>query len=149
MSRVVAPLRLRRALAALAVAVSLASVAACGDSPTQSNPLAGSYTATVFRVLPEGSTQMLDVRAAGGTLTIVIAEDNTTTGELFLPGALIGGTDFRAPMTGRATVNAGVLSFTQGADTFIRDLRWSVGSGTVSVSDQLLAGDRYTITLSR
>jgi type IV secretory pathway protease TraF len=140
-----------RLLRATLTAGALAALAACaGDGPSSANPIAGTYVATVFTVVPEGTTNALDIKASGGSLTITIAEDNASTGQLFIPKSLTGDpTDFVATMTGTAVVNGSTLTFTQLSDTFVRDLTWTVSGRTISVTNQLLMGDRYTIVLTR
>jgi hypothetical protein len=136
------PARLRRTAVRLAAFASVAAVAACGDNPASANPIAGTYTASTFQVIPEGMTNALDVKAAGGTLTITVNEDNTTSGQLVVPGALIGSpTDFVASMAGTVTVTGSTATFHQTADTFIRDLTWTVSGHTISVNGQVLTGD--------
>jgi hypothetical protein len=142
--------RLRRTTALLAAIAAVSLLGACGDDPVSTNPIAGTYTATTFMVTPEGTTAPIDLKAGGATLTISIAEDNSTTGQLVVPKALTGeATDFVASMAGTVTSSGGGVVFHQTADTFVRDLTWTVSGRTISVSNQVLTGDSYTITLSR
>lgn len=136
-----------RKLAAVFAAVGV--LTACGgDSPTQAETIVGTYTATTFRVTPAGQS-MLDILALGGSLTLTIAPDNTTTGALSVPSTVAGGTAFFASMAGTATRTGGTVRFQQAIDTFVRDLAWTVNGKTLQVSDVTAGSSRFTITLTR
>jgi len=140
---------IRRALLAPAF---IALFAACGitDNLTgHASPVAGTYSAIVFTVTPAGQAP-IDVLAKGGNLTIAIDGDNGATGTLDLPASVAGGTAFSANMKGTAIVNGGTLHFQQDADTFVRNLNWTiVGPQQISVSNQVVSGTTYTITMIR
>jgi hypothetical protein len=95
---------------------------ACGDSAGPET-VAGTYVATVFTL--SGATDA-DVLAAGGSITMTLKADGTTTGTFFVPASLNGGTDFTADLSGTFTVTGQALHFTQVADTFIRDVTWVI-----------------------
>jgi hypothetical protein len=130
--------------------LAIASVlSACGgDTPTETNALAGSYRATTFRVTPSGQSA-IDVLAQSGTLTITIGADNATSGSLFLPASVTGGTALTESMTGTAVRTGNSLQFQQAADTFVRNLTWAVSGNTLTVVDQTAGSARFTITLAR
>ena len=139
----VARLRPLHALAAVAL------LAACGDdSPTEPATLAGTYRATTFRAAIDGASP-IDVLAGGGTLTLTIDADARTTGTLDIPAALTGGAPFRESMAGTAVRTGDVVRFRQDADTFVRDLAWSVSGRTLQVTDQQAGTTRFTIVLAR
>ena len=79
-----------------------------------------------------------DVLAEGGSLTITLNADGTTSGSLLVPAALNEGVDFTADMAGTFSLVGDSLSFSQNADSFVRDMSWTVngsdieGSGTFS-----------------
>ena len=106
---------------------------ACGDDATAPASVAGQYTATTFNLVQAVDTT--DVLAAGGNLFITLTASGTTTGQLFVPAALNGGTPFTASMDGTFTLNNGVVTFSQAADTFVRDLPFTV-------TGKALAGSR-------
>lgn len=134
-----------RMLAIVLTVIVLAT--GCGSTGPASQ-LTGSYTATVFRVTPTGQGQ-IDVLAAGGSLMIVIAESGVTTGTLSLPASVAGGSTFTASMSGTATLTGSRVVFAQGADSFVRDLDWTLSGSTISVTNQTIQGATYTISLTR
>lgn len=136
----------RSALAAVAM---LSAVAACGDDGVvDPDPVAGTYTATTFRVTPPAATE-INVLTEGGSLTIVIGANSTTTGTLNLPASVTGGTPLQASMAGTVERNGNGVSFDQTADTFVRDLNWTVAGNTITVTNQSVGGASYTIVLTR
>lgn len=143
---------LRRTSVTLAV-VSLLTACA-SDAPTETETLAGTYRAQVFRVTPPGRAE-IDVLAAGGSLTITVGEDNVTSGSLSLPASVTGESALTESMAG--TVARAVTSlesvasfqFRQAADTFVRDLVWTRNRDVLSVSNQAAGGARFTIMLAR
>jgi hypothetical protein len=137
-----------RRLPFAAAAAALALGACNGDEPTASAPLAGTYVATTFQVTPAGQSTT-DVRAAGGSLSLLIAPDNTTSGTLSIPPSLNGGTPLNASLAGTATRSGNTVRFTQSAATFVRDLTWTASGTTLQVTDQTAGSARFTITLTR
>lgn len=131
-----------------AVAI-MSTLAACGDDGViDPDPIAGVYTATTFRVAPSGQ-QEINVLAQGGSLTMTIGANNTTTGSLNLPATVTGGTALQASMAGRAERNGNGVKFEQTADTFVRDLNWTVINNTITVTNQTVGGATWTIVLAR
>ncbi|MGQ0701709.1 MAG: hypothetical protein ACT4PM_01085 [Gemmatimonadales bacterium] len=107
----------------------------------------GTYAASlIFRVTPPGG-EPIDVRGPGGSLSITIRRDGTTTGSLHLPASVTGGAPFTGSMEGTAVITGLTVRFEQEADTFVRDLLWSRIEDTLVVVDQDVNGTRYTITL--
>lgn len=139
-----------RGVLARAALLALAATAACSSTPVAPTPasLAGNYSATVFRVTPPGQPQV-DALAAGGSITIAIASGGTTTGTLFLPASVTGGSAFTASMAGSITVAGSSVQFVQSADSFIRNLTFTVSGTTLTVTNGVAAGASYTITLTR
>jgi len=135
-----------RSLPALLMVVTLA--AGCGGTEPSTNPLVGTYSATVFQFTRSGQSAT-DLLAAGGSMTISINSSNTTSGSLNIPASVTGGAPFVASMAGTAVLSGSTVQFQQAADTFIRDLDWTFLGGSLTVTNQLVAGDTYTITLTR
>ena len=107
----------------------------------------GTYAASlIFRITPPGG-EPIDVRAAGGSLSITFRSDGTTTGSLHVPASVTGGAPFTASMAGTAVITGLTVRFEQEADSFVRDLVWSRIEDTLVVLDQDVSGTRYTITL--
>ena len=101
---------------------SLPVAAGCSDAVSPES-LAGTYAATEFTLSGEVSG---DVLAAGGSLSITLNADGTTSGSVFVPAALNDGQDFNASLVGTFTLTDGSVTFTQDADTFVRDITWQV-----------------------
>jgi hypothetical protein len=133
----------------LAVATMTAAFAACGgDDPEQPTSLAGTYAATTLLFTPPDRPQ-IDVLAQGGALTLTIAADNRTSGTLSVPASAAGGTAFTASMAGTAVREGGLVHFEQSADSFVRDLVFTVGPNTLTARQTLSAGTGYTVTLTK
>src|SRR6266566_4781292 len=111
-------------------------LAACGDDSTGPASVAGQYAATT------------DVLAAGGSLTITLTANGTTPGQLFVPAALNGGTPLTASMDGTFTLSNGVVTFSQAADTFVRDMPFTVLGKTLAGSKDF-SGTTVTVVLTR
>jgi len=143
-------LRRLPALRRLPITLAVASIlAACGsDTPTETTALAGSYRATTFRVTPSGQSA-IDVLAQAGTLTLTVGADNATSGSLTVPASVSGGTALTASMAGTAVRTGNTVRFQQSADTFVRDLVWTVSNNALTVADQAAGSARFTITLAR
>jgi hypothetical protein len=127
---------------------AMLSVAASGGCSTEPSEVSGTWVATVFSVTPSGEAT-IDLLAAGATLTITIDAENMTTGSLDIPAGVGGAEPFSASMAGTAIVSETTLTFDQSADTFVRDLVWSRGALTLTVTNQSIGGDVWTITLTR
>ena len=141
-------LRARRLVLAVVPALALAS--GCkNDVSIESDVLAGSYTATSFLVTPSGQPTV-DVIAKGGSLTITIAADSTTTGLLSLPAGALSPQGGTASMAGRVFQRAdGTFRFEQpAADTFIEQLAWQQFTDAL-VSTSFLVNTQFQITLRK
>ena len=123
---------------------SLLLAAGCSDAIGPES-LAGTYVATEFTLAGEVSG---DVLAAGGSLSITLNADGTTSGSVFVPAALNDGEDFTASLAGTFTVVDGSITFTQDADTFVRDITWEV-DGTRLRGAGTFSGVTITVVLTR
>jgi hypothetical protein len=128
-------------------AATISAVCGCGSTES-SNALAGTYVATVFNVAPTGQAQV-DVLAAGGSLTLTIASDNSTTGNLSVPASANSGVPFTASMAGTVSLSGSIVRFQQSADTFVRDLDWTRSGSNLIVVSQVAGGAAFTLTLTR
>ncbi len=138
---------LRSVLVAAGVSVLLAGCS--GDDTTGPGGLQlGTYTATTFNVTPAGGAP-INVLGDGGSLVITLHAGGSTTGTLTVPGTITGGTPFVASMAGTVTVTSLTVTFTQSADSFVRDLTWSRQGQILAVTNQMVAGTSYTIALQR
>lgn len=113
------------------------TAAACADDPlSPEERVAGEYTATTLTVNQGGAT--FDALQTGARLDIILRENGTTTGRLFVPQGDEDGGDFEADLTGTFTVSEDGqrVTFDQAADTFIRDVEFTV-QGNQLVSNAL------------
>ena len=132
----------------LVVSLLAATLSGCGGSTAPNPIIEGPYTATTFRVVPQGQA-LIDVLAAGGSLSITIAPNGTTTGTLNVPASAAGGTAFTASMAGTAVLTGSTVRFTQNADSFVRNLDRTVSGKTLSVQGLTAGSGTFTITLTR
>lgn len=125
------------------------SGAGCSSDPTASEPqLPGSYSATVFSVIPSGQTA-INVLSAGGGLSIVIDANSAVTGTLTIPAALTGAGTEVVSMAGTALLSGSTVQFNQAEDTFVRDLDWELTTASLRVVSQVAGSASFTITLTR
>jgi hypothetical protein len=120
------------ALPQLAITLSV-TLAACGGgdsfSPTVET-VSGAYTASTFTATTtSGTTNLL---AAGATVSVTLASNGTTTGRLFVPGGAEGGGDLDADLTGTWSLTGSTVTFSQTADTFIRDVQFTATENRLS-----------------
>ncbi len=116
--------------------VGLVVVAACGgeDGPggvaSPGSGAAGAYTATSFTLNQGGPEE--DLLAQGSAITLNLLTDGTTTGHMFVPGALTSdGTDFDEDLDGTWTRAGDVVRLEHSADTFLRDIDLVVSGNTL------------------
>ena len=144
------PTTLRR-LRGLALLPFLALANSCTPDVNVSivgDVLAGNYVATSFLITPTGQPTF-DVLAKGGSLTINIAADSTTTGLLSLPAGTPGGQQGTADMAGKVSQQAnGTFIFNQPANTFIKQLSWQQFTDAL-VSTTFLSNTQFQITLRK
>jgi hypothetical protein len=125
--------RFRRFALVVSAIVAGASTGCGGSDPTlpPKVDLTGSYVATYFRVTPTGKPT-IDVLARGGSLTLKIAADKSTTGTLSMPADVFGSAPVSANMAGTAHVSGYSVRFEQAVSTFVNQLGWIAGGGTIS-----------------
>lgn len=80
-----------------------------------------------FKTTAAGQT--VDWLAEGGSLTIELDKDGSTTGWIFLPGADAEGEDFEADLIGTWEVRGETIYFNHDADTFVRDMPFFLRDG--------------------
>jgi hypothetical protein len=131
--------------------MSAISLAACGRDVITATPesLSGAYTAAVFSTTTGGQTT--DQKALGGFINITLNDDRTTTGLMHVAAAN-GAPASDASMAGTWTVIGTQVRFVQSADTFIKNMIFTVTSapgvsGTTLVGDHTSAGTRIQVTL--
>jgi hypothetical protein len=112
-----------RSVRALFVAAALLAPA-CGDDETPFSPsvetVSGSYAATSLTATAGGIT--VNLLQLGGSLTLVLNQDGTTTGRLFAPGLGVNGEDIDQDLAGTWTLDGSTVTFDHPGNTFIRDV---------------------------
>jgi hypothetical protein len=115
---------------------------------TDPDPIIGTFLATTFSETPAGQAPV-NVLARGGTLGINIANNLVTAGSLILSPNVTGGAAFTASMAGVADTTGGRVRFVQAADSFVRDLVFTLVGNRLEAVNQTVAGTVYTLVLTR
>lgn len=141
-------LSLGKSCASLAL---LVAITGCGsDSTGPAGPPVGSYAATQF--VATGSFGQVNHLTNGGSLNMTLAANGTTTGHLHM-AASGSNPAFDADMAGTWTMNGNVVDFDQTADSFVRDMHFTlqpIATNTWDlVGDQVFSGTRIQLTLRR
>ena len=132
--------------------ICAAIVLACGsDTPTDTGTgLEGSYNATQWSTT--GTSGQTNQLLAGSTLNITLNANHTTTGHMHVTAQ---GNDpaFDADMAGTWAKDGNTVSFSQGADTFVRDMDFTVAPASSTrwslVGDHVFSGTRVQISLTQ
>lgn len=141
--------RFARHALAFATLVMLGATAACGsdDATGPGMPdVAGSYDATVLTASALGATH--DMLAEGASIHLVLAEDGTSSGHLFVPATEFTGEGVDEDLAGSWTLDGTTVTLTQSADTFLRDVPLGV-DGAQLIGDQTIGGVAVHLVLER
>jgi hypothetical protein len=129
----------------LAVAIS---AAACGDSNAPTGVPVGTYTAILFRTT--GASGQRDELAAGSTINLNLASNGTTSGHLHV-AASASNPALDADMAGTWREAGDVVTFSQQADTFVKDMPFTLSNdpvkGWILVGDKSFNSVRIQLTL--
>jgi hypothetical protein len=128
-------------------AVLLLAAGGC-RRPTEPDPVVGTFLATTFQLTPTGQAP-INVLSQGGTLGINVANNFVTAGTLILPASVTGGTAFTASMAGTATRTESIVRFTQPADTFVRNLTFTLTDDRLEAVNQTVGGATYNLILTK
>jgi hypothetical protein len=140
---------LQKSATLLALAIS---VAACGGDSTSpsTDPPAGNYNAITF--VTTGSSGQRDELAAGGSLQMTLHPDHTSSGHLHI-AASSSSPVFDADMAGTWTASGNVVTISQAADTFVRNMPFTLDldpvNGYVLLGDKSFSSTRIQLTLKR
>jgi hypothetical protein len=142
--------RMKQSVSKISAVLCAAILLACGGSDTTApNPLVGSYFASQWTTT--GGSGQTNQLLAGSTLNIALNSDGTTSGHLHV-AAGGGNPAFDADMAGTWRQEGLTVTFTQTADTFVRDTPFTVvanGSTWALTADHVFSGQRIQLTLSR
>jgi ABC-type oligopeptide transport system substrate-binding subunit len=122
---------------------------ACGNSTGPWAPPLGNYIAKVWFTTPQGGSQR-DELAAGSTLTLNLTLDGLTSGHLHLAAF---GTNpvVDADMAGTWSLNGKDVTFTQTADTFVRNMTFTIyqfdDKHWYLAGNQVISGTRFNLGL--
>lgn len=122
---------------------------ACGsDSTGPAKPPVGSYTAIEF--VTTGNSGQTNQLVIGGSLQMNLAANGTTSGHLHM-AASGANPVIDADMAGTWTLTGNIVHFTQAADTFVRNMVFTlqpIATNTWDlVGDQGFSGTRIQLTL--
>ena len=138
-----------RVLQTLTVGLALGACGGGGDgdpfTPTEET-VAGNYTAFSFTLTSSLGT--VDLLALGSTVNVVLAANGTTTGRLFVPGGEEGGGDLDVDLAGTWALAGTTVTFNQTADTFIRDVEFTVAPNQLS-AEGTFNGDVVQLVLRK
>ena len=125
--------------------LGIAAIIACGSDSTPPSVVAGSYTATQFTTT--GSSGQTNQILAGSTLNLTLASGGGVTGHLHIAAS---GADpvFDADMAGTWTRTGNTIDFSQTADTFIRNMPFTIEANGDLVGARSFSGTAIAITLS-
>jgi hypothetical protein len=132
-------------------ALAVAAVSACGSDSIigGSNPPVGSYTAIIF--VTTGSSGQTNQLTNGGSLSINLAANGTTSGHLHV-SASGNNPALDADMAGTWAKNGDQIHFTQAADTFMNNLTFTFqplsSTSWHLVAGQVIQGTQINITLA-
>ena len=127
------------------------AAAACGGANVTEveTPPAGIYGATTFLTGSTGQTNQLTL---GSSLDLHLFMDGTVSGHLHT-AASGGSPALDADMAGTWTQTGSVITFTQAADTFVRNMQFTFATavnGTVTLADdRVFSGTRVQLVLMR
>jgi hypothetical protein len=110
----------------LAMLLVLASLSGC-----ERETIVGTYSATLFTYTPPGGTPQ-NVLAAGGSISLIIYNDLTTSGNLSVPASVTGGQQVSASLIGQAVQLSDVVTLNLIVETFLRDAQWTFDGNTLS-----------------
>ena len=126
------------------------AVLGCGSDTTAPDPLVNSYVASTW--ITTGTSGQTNQLLSGSSLVIFLNSDGTTSGHLHV-AASGGDPAFDADMAGTWSRQGNTVNFNQAADTFVRNMPFTVMSSADAthwelIGDKTFAGTRVQLTLS-
>jgi hypothetical protein len=137
---------MKRSLVRIGPICFVLAVIGCGgsNSTAPTARVAGNYAATQF--VTTGTAGQTNQILAGSTLYLFLETNGSLFGRLHMAGS--GDTD----MTGTWTQTGNTISFSQTADTFVRNMTFTAlpnGNSWQLVGDQVVSGTRIQLTLGQ
>jgi hypothetical protein len=129
----------------------------CSESPSDPGLLtvqavAGTYGASgefgAFTFTTTSTGVVTDWLEQGAGISLRLNANGTTEGELFVPGADEDGTDVEEDLSGTWQLAGNVVSLDHDADTFLRDVPFTVVANRLEV-DHTFSETRVRLTLQR
>jgi hypothetical protein len=140
---------LQKSAALFALTISLAACGSDSTSPS-TDPPAGSYNAITF--VTTGSAGQRDELLAGGSLQLNLDPDHKTSGHLHV-AASSNSPVFDADMAGTWTASGDVVTVSQTADTFVRNMPLTLSldpvNGYVLTGEKSFSSTLIQLTLKR
>jgi hypothetical protein len=140
---------LQKSAALFALTISLAACGSDSTSPS-TDPPAGNYNAITF--VTTGSAGQRDELAAGGSLQLELKPDHTSAGHLHI-AASSNSPVFDADMAGTWTASGNVVTVSQAADTFVRNMPLTLSldpvNGYVLTGEKSFSSTLIQLTLKR
>ncbi len=128
-------------------ACTLLLAGACRGT-TDPDPIVGTFLATTFQSAAMGQSAV-NVLAQGGTLGLNVANNFITAGTLIVPATVNGGVTFTASLAGTAVRTDSTVRFNLPADSFVRDLTFTLTGNRLEARNQTVGGTTYDIVLTR
>ena len=109
--------------------------------------LVGSYAATMFTFSQTGAAPK-DALAAGGSVTLRIANDLSTSGTMVIPASVTGGATMSFSLLGTAAKQGDIVTLNLVSDTFLRDMQFAF-DGTALSGSGTFGDGAVALTLSK
>lgn len=132
--------RFRKAWLALALVVP--ALTGCKDEELQ-----GTYTATSFTYATTGAAAK-DVLAAGGSITLTIFNNFTTSGTMSIPASVTGGSAVQVSLLGEASRQGDQVTLQLITDSLLDGIVLTHSGGSLT-GTAIASGTTITVTLSR
>jgi hypothetical protein len=126
----------------LVLALGAAALSAC-----KNDDLDGTYTATTFTYANTGAVAQ-DVLAAGGSISLTISHDMTTSGSMSIPASATGSSAFNVGLLGTAARDGDSVRLNLVQDSFLRDIIFTFDGSALSGTGTF-SGVTVVVTLSK
>jgi hypothetical protein len=130
-----------------ALALAGLCLAACSslDSPS-SLDVTGTYHATTLTA--QAGAVSVDLLAAGATFVVTLNRDHTTAGQLVVPDTQLG-SGLTADLAGTWITSGSSVTFSQTADTFVRNVTWTFTGSALTFQGDVGGGVVATAVLTK